>query len=123
MRRNRPALAVRGADSPATENRGAGLGKHSSPGIADRVAAYPPPGDYKHGPDGYANHLVKVKQAVRIPLIASLNGHTGESWLKFAHIIEQAGADALEFNYYDVATALTVPSAALEEHLSSAVET
>ena len=91
------------------------------PGIADRVAAYPPPGDYKYGPDGYANHLVKVKQAVRIPVIASLNGHTGESWLKFAHIIEQAGADALEFNYYDVATALTVSSAALEEHLISAV--
>jgi dihydroorotate dehydrogenase (fumarate) len=91
------------------------------PGMADRVAAYPPPGDYKHGPDGYADHLVKVKQAVRIPVIASLNGHTGESWLKFAHIIEQAGADALEFNYYDVATALTVSSAALEEQLISAV--
>ena len=68
------------------------------------VAAYPPPADYKFGPDGYANHIVKVKQAVRIPVIASLNGHTGESWLKFARIIEQAGADALEFNFYDVAT-------------------
>ena len=58
---------------------------------------------------------------MRIPVIASLNGHTGESWLKFAHIIEQAGADALEFNYYGVAPALTVSSAALEEQLISAV--
>jgi hypothetical protein len=63
-----------------------------------------------------------VKQAVRIPVIASLNGHSGESWLKFARIIEQAGADALEFNFYDVPAALSVSSAALEENLVSAVK-
>ena len=72
--------------------------------MAARVAAYPPPADYKYGPDGYASHIVRIKQAVRIPVIASLNGHSGESWLKFARVIEQAGADALEFNFYDVAT-------------------
>jgi len=90
--------------------------------MAATLAAYPLPADYKHGPDGYAHHILKVKQAVRIPVIASLNGHTGESWLKFARIIEQAGADALEFNYYDVATALTLSSAALEDHVVNAVK-
>ena len=70
------------------------------------MAAYPRPADYKHGPDAYADHIVKVKRRWH-PVIASLNGHSGESWLKFARIIEQAGADALEFNYYDVAAALT----------------
>ncbi len=89
--------------------------------MAAMLADYPPPSDYAHGPDDYAHHIVKVKQAVRIPVIASLNGHTGESWLKFARIIEQAGADALEFNYYDIATSLMVPSAAIEEHLVNAV--
>jgi dihydroorotate dehydrogenase (fumarate) len=85
------------------------------------VAAYPAPADYKHGPDGYAEHIVKVKQAVRIPVIASLNGHSGESWLKFARVIEQAGPDALEFNFYDVPAAAAVSSAALEENLVNAV--
>jgi len=91
------------------------------PEWSGRVSAYPAPADYKYGPDGYANHIVRVKQAVRIPVIASLNGHTGEAWLKFARIIEQAGADALEFNYYDVATSSKVPAAAIEEHVASAV--
>ena len=50
--------------------------------MAGRVAAYPAPADYKYGPDGYANHIAKIKQAVRIPVIASLNGHSGESWLQ-----------------------------------------
>ena len=90
--------------------------------FANTVAEYPPPADYRFGPDGYAQHLAKVKAAVGIPVIASLNGHTGESWLKFARIIEQAGADALEFNYYDVAADLTVSAAAVEDSLITAVQ-
>lgn len=93
----------------------------NDPEMSHRVAAYPPPADYRHTPDGYANHIVKVKSALRIPVIASLNGHTGESWLKFARIIEQAGADGLEFNYYDVATSLRVSSAAIEDDVVTAV--
>ena len=76
--------------SLATEGRVAHVDP-LDPQMAAKVAAFPAPADYKYGPDGYANHIVKVKQAVRIPVIASLNGHTGESWLKFARIIEQAG--------------------------------
>ena len=81
--------------------------------FANVVADYPPPSDYRFGPDGYAQHLAKVKAAVGIPVIASLNGHTGEAWLRFAQIIEQAGADALEFNYYDVAADLSMSAAAV----------
>ena len=103
--------------SLATEGRVAHVDPLDPQMAANVVADYPPPTDYKYGPDGYAHHIVKVKQAVRIPVIASLNGHTGESWLKFARIIEQAGADALEFNYYDMAADLTVPAAAIEDAL------
>ena len=89
--------------------------------FANAVADYPPPHDYKFGPDAYAQHIARVKATVRVPVIASLNGHTGESWLKFAQVIEQAGADALEFNYYDIATDLRVPAAAVEDALVGAV--
>ncbi|HEV8393688.1 MAG TPA: dihydroorotate dehydrogenase-like protein [Vicinamibacterales bacterium] len=106
--------------SLATEGRVAHVDA-LDPRFANIVADYPPPKDYKFGPDGYAQHLARVKAAVGIPVIASLNGHTGESWLKFAQIIEQAGADALEFNYYDIATDLTVPAAAVEDALVTAV--
>src|SRR6185436_19181650 len=40
--------------------------------LGDRVADYPPPADYKFGPDGYASHIARIKQAVKIPVIASL---------------------------------------------------
>jgi len=89
--------------------------------FANIVADYPPPADYRFGPDGYAQHIAKVKAAVGIPVIASLNGHSGEAWLRFAEIIEQAGADALEFNYYDIATDLRVSSMAIEDSLVTAV--
>ena len=89
--------------------------------FAHVVADYPPPADYRFGPDGYAHHVAKVKAALQIPVIASLNGHTGEAWLKFAQIIEQAGADAIEFNYYDIATDPSVPAAAVEDALINAV--
>ena len=54
--------------------------------------------------DRYLEHLVRVKRSVRPPVIASLNGTTPESWLRYARLIEQAGADALELNFYHVAT-------------------
>ena len=60
--------------------------------------------------------------AVAIPVIGSLNGRTRESWLKFAAVIEQAGADALELNMYQVVTDLSVPSAQIESQLIGVVE-
>jgi dihydroorotate dehydrogenase (fumarate) len=56
------------------------------------------------GPDAYLAHIVKCKQAVQIPVIASLNGTTKGGWLRYAKQIEQAGADALELNIYYIPT-------------------
>jgi dihydroorotate dehydrogenase (fumarate) len=56
------------------------------------------------GPDEYLNHVQRVKQAVRIPVIGSLNGMTPGGWLSYARLIEQAGADALELNVYHAPT-------------------
>jgi len=55
------------------------------------------------GPDAYLAHIVKCKQAVKIPVIASLNGTSRGGWLSYAKQMEQAGADALELNIYYVA--------------------
>jgi len=56
------------------------------------------------GPEGYLKHIAKCKQAVQIPIIASLNGTTTGGWLSYAKQMEQAGADALELNIYYIAT-------------------
>ena len=67
-------------------------------------------------PDDYAEHVARVKRAVQIPVIASMNGSSAESWLRFAKTLEQAGADALELNLYEVVTDLSTPSIAIERH-------
>jgi dihydroorotate dehydrogenase (fumarate) len=72
--------------------------------FAGLLAAFPRPEKYPLSPDDYLEHLRRVKAAVRVPVIASLNGITGESWAMFATSIEQAGADALEVNVYEMAT-------------------
>lgn len=56
------------------------------------------------GPEGYLKHIQDCKKAVKIPVIASLNGCTSGGWVSFAKQIEEAGADALELNVYYVAT-------------------
>ena len=90
--------------------------------FADVLQAFPEPGEYPQSPDAYAEHVYRVKRAVGIPVIGSLNGRTGESWLRFARVIEQAGADALELNLYEVATQLNASSPAIEERIVDIVK-
>jgi dihydroorotate dehydrogenase (fumarate) len=59
---------------------------------------------YEATTDRYLEHLVRVKQRVRCPVIASLNGTTPDRWLRYAGLLEHGGADALELNFYHVAT-------------------
>jgi dihydroorotate dehydrogenase (fumarate) len=88
----------------------------------EALSVFPPPAEYPLGPDEYAEHIVRVKQAVRIPVIGSLNGRTPQSWLKFARVIEQAGADALELNiYHGPADQFASPSA-IEDRLIAVVK-
>jgi dihydroorotate dehydrogenase (fumarate) len=52
------------------------------------------------GPDEYLNHVRRVKETARVPVIASLNGSTDDGWLSYARLIEQEHADALELNVF-----------------------
>jgi dihydroorotate dehydrogenase (fumarate) len=67
---------------------------------AESVSQFPDLGHKVMGPETYLAHIVKCKQAVKIPVIASLNGTSLGGWLSYAKQIEQAGADALELNIY-----------------------
>jgi len=86
--------------------------------FSSALAEYPAPSEYPLAPDRYAEHIQRVKQAIRVPIIASLNGTTAESWLTFGRLIEQAGADALELNLYEVVTDADTSSGAIEEQLA-----
>jgi dihydroorotate dehydrogenase (fumarate) len=72
----------------------------------------PPPGTtgdgsgvlFDRGPDEYLELIAEVREAVAIPVIASLNGATVGGWLQYARRIEEAGARALELNVYRLVT-------------------
>ena len=70
---------------------------------AEALSYFPAPQNFMFGPEEYLSHLEKVKAAVAVPVIASLNGSTPGGWLDYAPLIEGAGADALELNLYRLA--------------------
>jgi len=70
--------------------------------------------DYNTGPWSYLDHIEQAKQALSVPVIASLNGITPGGWVRHAKRIRDAGADALELNLYTVATDPRVGAAELE---------
>jgi dihydroorotate dehydrogenase (fumarate) len=84
--------------------------------------SFPAPGDYALRPDRYLEQIRRVKAAISVPLIGSLNGTTPEGWLEYARLIEQAGADALELNVYRVAADPKESGAQVEERLLDMVE-
>jgi len=89
--------------------------------FADALSGFPLPERYALSPDEYLEHLRRVKSAVHIPVIASLNGMSAEAWLKFATSIQQAGADALELNMYEVVTEPEQSGAVIERRIRNVV--
>ena len=72
--------------------------------FAESLTYLPQSGEFRTGPEAYLTHIRKAKEAVDIPIIASLNGATLGGWIDYARQIEQAGADALECNIYSIPT-------------------
>jgi len=83
--------------------------------FAEALSYTPSPEAFALGPDEYLEQLARLKQAIDIPVIGSLNGTTPGGWLEYASLIEEAGADALELNVYAVATDPAQPARGLEQ--------
>jgi dihydroorotate dehydrogenase (fumarate) len=80
------------------------------------ATSYMPRADrFAFGPDDYLEHLRKVKAAVSVPVIGSLNGTTPGGWLEYARLMVAAGADAIELNLYSLALDPTVSSSEVEQ--------
>jgi dihydroorotate dehydrogenase (fumarate) len=85
-----------------------------SESYAEAITYFPEAEYYHVGPEEYLEHIRKTKEAVNIPVIASLNGVTPGGWTEYAKKIEQAGADALELNVYMLATNVNKSSQDIE---------
>ena len=89
---------------------------------AEALGQLPDYGMYSIGPESYLEHLRRVKQSVSVPVIGSLNGVSAGGWVDYARKIEDAGADALELNLYDLATDVELTGMELEERHIEVVE-
>ncbi len=81
---------------------------------AEATSYFPKAKDYQGGPDDYLELIRKAKAAIDIPVIGSLNGVTTGGWTRYAKLIEQAGADALELNVYLIPTRPELTSEGVE---------
>jgi dihydroorotate dehydrogenase (fumarate) len=86
-------------------------GSHSH---SEALDYFPQPQEFRVGPDEYLDLIRKAKSRVDVPIIGSLNGASPGGWTRYAKLIEDAGADALELNLYFVATNPAMTSADVE---------
>lgn len=96
-------------------------GAYSQP---EACAYFPELDDYNTGPRAYLDHLEAARTALDIPVIASLNGSSAGGWVRYARLMEEAGAHALELNAHMVPTQPTLSGAEVEARyveLASAV--
>ena len=83
--------------------------------FAEALSYFPEPDSLSYGPDEYLNKVRRVVEAVKVPVIGSLNGTTKGRWLEYAGLIQEAGAHALELNVYHLATDPNESGAELEQ--------
>lgn len=84
--------------------------------FAEALTYFPEPESFEHGAEHYLNHIRRAKEAVGIPIIASLNGASPGGWTQYAQQMEQAGADAIELNIYYLPTAPHLSSHQVEQN-------
>jgi len=82
--------------------------------FAESLTYLPELREFQLGPERYLEHIRRAKEAVDIPIIASLNCASLGKWTDYARKIQQAGADALECNIYFIPTGMDISGAEVE---------
>ncbi len=81
----------------------------------EALSYFPDMEGYNAGPEGYLSLVRDARKALRIPVIASLNGTSNAGWTRYARMMEEAGASAIELNIYFVAGDPEATGAQVEE--------
>ena len=87
----------------------------SANGSAEAQTFFPANDGYGFGPEGYLEIVRHAKEAVSIPIIASLNCVSNSSWTSYARLLQEAGADAIELNIYFIPAAIAMTGADVEQ--------
>ena len=90
--------------------------EHGTFSTPEALTFFPEPEEFRLGPEEYLKHIGEAKKAVKMPVIASLNGSSVGGWTQYAKAIQQAGADALELNIYYIPTDMSLSSSQVEQN-------
>ncbi len=85
-------------------------------GFAEAQTFFPTYKGYGSGPERYLDLVRRAKEAIGIPVIASLNGVSDVGWVEYARGLQEAGADAIELNIYLIPADLTITGRDVEQH-------
>lgn len=88
---------------------------YATESFPEALTFFPEPDEIAVGPEHYLLNIQQAKEAVDIPVIASLNGCSEGGWVQYARQIEEAGADAIELNVYSIPTDMEVDGSRIEE--------
>jgi dihydroorotate dehydrogenase (fumarate) len=89
--------------------------QYGTDSFPEALTFFPQPAEFISGPEEYLGKIRKAKEAVGIPVIASINGASIGGWVDYAKKIQQAGADALELNIYWIPTEMDRTSTEIEQ--------
>jgi dihydroorotate dehydrogenase (fumarate) len=90
---------------------------------AESLSYFPKLKDYNVGPRDYLRRLESAKRSLSIPVIGSLNGASPGGWARYAKLLQDSGADAIELNIYFLATDPAMTSADVEQRYIDFVAT
>ncbi len=91
-------------------------------GHGEADSFHPVPHAVQSYQEQYLEHLQKLKSALAIPVIASLNGISPGGWTDCGKLLQQAGADALELNIYHLAANAEESGEAVENRYLAILE-
>ncbi|MGC8744698.1 MAG: dihydroorotate dehydrogenase-like protein [Verrucomicrobiia bacterium] len=89
---------------------------HGTESYPEALSYFPEPQELLIGPEVYLKHITEAKKAVKMPVIASLNGSTVGGWTDYAKKMEEAGADAIELNIYYIPTDMNQTGSEIENN-------
>jgi len=88
---------------------------YGSESFAEALSYYPEQRAFNVGPQEYLELIRQAKESLEIPIIGSLNGISPGGWTRYAKLIEEAGADALELNIFYLPTDTSLGGAEVEK--------
>ncbi len=91
------------------------LTSYGAESFGEALSYFPEVEDFQFGAEQYLDLIRRARDAVDIPVIASLNGLTNEGWIDYAKRMEEAGASAIELNVFYIPANIETTGREVEE--------